>query len=185
MKLVDVSRLRGQRLIAANNAFKLGAWIDVVCCMDLKWPEWNKEELSKFGGLKISSHLSHATSDLAQLLNIRVVQSSKTHVGISEKPPLVASNGNSGAFAINLAVQFGAKKIVLLGFDMKTIEQKHNWHDDHIVETNQDRNPYPKFLARFPAIAADLTKLGIECVNATPGSALTVFPIVEPESVMP
>lgn len=185
LRSVEVTRLKGQRVIACNNAYRLAPWIDVMVCMDAQWPEHpiHQRELPMFAGLKISGHKDHRAQK-HDGLDLRVVRG-RTESGISTDPNAVHTNLNSGAFAISVAVQLGARRIILLGFDMQTVEKTHNWHADHKVRAGQDRNPYPKFLARFPAISEDLKRLGVECINATPGSALTVFPIVDPESVIP
>lgn len=184
---VDITRLNGQRVIACNQAYRLAPWIDAVCFMDLDWLRLpsNKQGLREFRGLKISAHKGHI-SDLGSELGIRVVNSKKHVEGISTDPDVVHNNTNTGAFAINVAVQLGAKRIILLGFDMQPVGGQNNYHADYPPpRQGQEKNPYPKFLARFPKIAESLKALGIECINATPGSALTVFPIADPESVMP
>lgn len=190
LRSIDITRLKGQRVIACNNAYRLAPWIDVCVCMDQDWPleRVHRQELPMFRGLKISAHKTHRDGRFSTF-GFRVVCSTKTANGISTDPAVVHSNHNSGAFAINVAVQLGAERIVLLGFDMRVVESEDNWHADH---KPRDRNPkkpsnwpYNVFLERFPAIAADLKALGVECINATPGSALDVFPIVDPDEVMP
>jgi hypothetical protein len=105
----------------------------------------------------------------------------------------VAWNGNSGASAINLAYWLGAKRVVLIGFDMKLPEDKHNkkaqthWHN--FYEPKWDKrnailsNPYGRFMRHWPQIARDAKNLGLEILNASEGSALTMFPIVKMEDV--
>jgi hypothetical protein len=182
LKSVDVDRLRGQRVIAVNNAYKLGAWIDVVFFGDLRWMQWHEDGLRQFPGLKVSAHEGHLSA-LGRALGVRVVRKKNSPEGIFKDPALLAWNANSGACAINLAVHFGAKRIILLGFDMHKVDGQNNWHSEHKNAPTHD--PYMKFLARFPAIAESLKRLGIECINATPGSALTAFPIVDPAEVLP
>lgn len=177
----DVSRLRGQRVLAVNNAYHLGGWIEAMFYGDCRWLAEHVDGLGQFVGLKMTTCPNH-DSILGRSLAIHVLDR-KRGDGIYHKPDGVFWNKSSGACAINIAATLGAKRIVLLGFDMRQIDGHNNWHADH--PTKKDHNPYARFLAPFPAIARDLATLGIECVNATPGSALTVFPIVEPESVMP
>lgn len=103
--------------------------------------------------------------------------------GISRDPGQLSWNLSSGACAINLAVHFGVKRIVLLGFDMhKGPSGEKGWHTNRVV-LDAKSNPYPSFLKPFPRIAADLAKLGVEVVNACPGSALTVWPIADPREM--
>lgn len=179
---VDVDRLRGERVIACNNAYKLGRWIDVALFADKEWLGPQVDGLRNFPGLKISLNENH-DSKLGRALNIRVVKMDPRIGGLVRNPAVVAWNFSTGAAAINVAMHFGAKRIVLLGFDMRKINGRQNWHDEHGNE--ETHNPYQtKFLPRFPKIAESLAKAGIECINATPGSALTCFPIVEPDEVL-
>ena len=104
--------------------------------------------------------------------------------GIQRSPDRLAWNLNSGACAINLAVHFGVRRIILLGFDMHSVDGQPNWHKEH-GPRNKNFEPWPRYLQVFPAIAADLKALGIECINATPGSAIREFPIIDPEGVLP
>lgn len=182
LKLVDVDRLRGQRVIAVNNAYQIAPWADVLFFGDCRWLKWHEGGVRKFSGLKITTCDQHL-SILGEALRIRVVKKKNAPAGLFRDPSMLAWNANSGACAINLSVYLGAVRIVLLGFDMRKIDGQGNWHADHPNGPNHD--PYGKFLARFPAIAASLQGMGVECINATPGSALTVFPIVDPAEVMP
>lgn len=174
---VPLERLHNRRVIAVNNAYQLGNWIDVTFYGDCRWFNWHGKALLEFPGLKVTACDSHVGKP-----GIRAVKRRNAPFGIATNRNQLGWNLNSGACAINLAVHFGVKKIVLLGFDMRLIDDKHNWHEEHHNRPNRD--PYQRFLRPFPNIANDLETLGVECVNACPGSALEVFPIVEVEDVL-
>jgi hypothetical protein len=72
------------------------------------------------------------------------------------------------------------KRIVLLGFDMRKVDGKNNWHDYHDEMTTE----YDKHLLPMQQVAVEAKELGLEIINATPGSAITVWPIVDPADVM-
>lgn len=88
---------------------------------------------------------------------------------------------NSGAAAINLAASFGAKKIILLGYDCQHTGGKAHWHSDH-----------PKGLANAGKVAtwpAQFNKLaqalvGVEVVNCSRQTALTCWPREELENIL-
>ncbi len=91
---------------------------------------------------------------------------------------------NSGYQAVNLAYLFGAKKIILLGFDMKCGEGgKTHWHGDHPGVLNQVL-PLREFLKNFPVLAKDLAAEGVEVVNATRDTALECFRKVNLEDAL-
>lgn len=88
----------------------------------------------------------------------------------------IHTNGNSGAQAINLAFLFGARRILLLGFDMKLGPngEKHH-HPDHPAPMVQSQT-FGDWVHKFEHLAKDLKTHGCEVINCTPGSALTCFP---------
>jgi len=178
LNLVDIGRLRGERIIAVNNAYRLADWIDVMYFGDGKWLGWHMKELVAWPGLKVTTCESHKKYPW-----LCVVEKRNSPWGITTNPWHLCWNLNSGSCAINLAVHFGVSKIVLLGFDMRRVEGKANWHDDH--KNGAKKEPYERHMKPFPDIARDLERLNVECINATPGSALTHFPIVDPEEVLP
>lgn len=180
LKGLDISCLQGQRVIAVNNAYRLAPWADVMFFGDCRWYEWHRNELGDFAGLKVTSCEAHANKP-----NLRVLRRRNSPEGINTNPQFLSWNKSSGACALNLAYHLGAGKIVLLGYDMRRVDDKCNWHDDHPIAKNPHHNPWERFLRPFPAIARDFERLHVEVVNATPGSALEVFPIVEPETVLP
>jgi hypothetical protein len=113
--------------------------------------------------------------------------------GIEKKPYAVAWNRCSGTSAINLAYHFGAARIVLLGFDMRRIEREDNWHDEHkrmhpntTRKRTDDRaqRMYARYMACMGAVARDAKDMGLEIINATPGSAITDFEFARLEDIV-
>src|SRR5690606_3786458 len=82
---------------------------------------------------------------------------------------------NSGAGAIALAAAWGARRIILLGYDCQYAAGKRHWHGDHPKGTAG--NASPQSVAKWPAQFRDLLPhvRGIEIINATRQTALTVF----------
>jgi hypothetical protein len=98
------------------------------------------------------------------------------HEMLTEEAGTIGHGGNSGFQAINLAVQFGAKKIILVGFDMNLGQGMH-WHGKHPSKLN---NPNVKNVAhwrrRLDAVAPQIAAVGVQVLNASPVSALTAYP---------
>jgi hypothetical protein len=179
LKSLDINRLQGKRIIAVNQAYKLASWIPVMFFGDCRWLLANRKALLHFPGLKITTCEQHCKEP-----GIKVIKRRNNPPGISYDAGCVVWNLSSGACAINLAVLFGVKRIVLLGFDMRIVDNEHNWHSDYQRKKNSKHNPYSRFMRTFPAIADGLSKKHIECVNATPDSALNTFPHVKLEEVL-
>lgn len=99
-----------------------------------------------------------------------------------EKVGTVGGGGNSGFQALNLAVQFGAAKIVLIGFDMDDAGGKH-WYGRNgwPMSNNPDRSCFRRWIAAFEKAAPVLAHRGIQVFNASPNSALRCFPLVDLE----
>jgi len=171
------------RAIAVNCAYKLGSF-EAMYFGDSRWLADFGAGLANFAGLKITSHLEHDGK-----YGIRVIRRDFEGLGISKDPELLYWNKSSGACAINLAVLLGAGRIILLGFDMKRVNGKSNYHTEY-QPIDPKFDPFYKFLPPFNAISDDLKKLGIECVNATPIikgqplSALEAFPTIDIDEVL-
>jgi len=83
--------------------------------------------------------------------------------------------GNGGSQALNLACQFDATKIILLGFDMN-LQRGMHWHGRHGHGLNNPKvgsvDRWRKILdAQLPL----LSRRGIEVVIGSPGSSLTAY----------
>lgn len=91
--------------------------------------------------------------------------------------------GNSGFQAINLAIQFGAKQIILVGYDM-TLANGSHWHGRH---ENGLGNPghlrIEDWREVIDGLVPQLDALGVEVVNASRGSALQSYRFAELGSI--
>jgi len=97
---------------------------------------------------------------------------------------VIGSGGNSGFQALNLAVQFGAKRIVLVGYDMRVDAGLH-WHGAHPHGLNNpSAGSVMRWAATLDAQAPLLKRLGVEVLNASPVSALKAYPKVRLEDVL-
>lgn len=87
------------------------------------------------------------------------------------KPP-----SNSGAGAVALAAHYGAKRIILLGYDCQHTGGKRHWHGDHPAGTagNAAMKTVQKWPAQFQELLPRLR--GVEVINCSRETALTVFP---------
>lgn len=185
---VNFDLIKSKKVIAVNNAYgdpvheneKLRKytprpWVDVCYFGDERWYDWHKKYLKDFTGLLVTTRDKfHGRAGMYG------VKRGKPE-GIDERPSRISWNRSSGASAINLAYHLGARKIVLLGFDMRLIDGAANWHNDHRVVI---KDPYARFLKPFTIIARDAKKLNLQIINATENSALTHFPYVSLEEIL-
>ena len=178
---MDFTPLFSKRCIGVNQAYKLGPWIDILYFGDCNWYRNALPDIRSFAGLKITSCGSCPKNGWK---HVHRVKRSKMKGIESKDRSAIAWNYNSGASAINIAYWLGAKRVILLGFDMQCDgNSKKNWHDDYKGETpNEDL--FQKHLSGFPFIAKQAKRLGLEILNATPGSAIKQFPFVKLEDTL-
>lgn len=89
----------------------------------------------------------------------------------------IGSGGNSGFQALNLAVQFGARRVLLVGYDMTDRSGVH-WYGRNSWRgaNNPHQQNFDRWLKAFDAAAPVLASLGVEVINASPVSAMKSFP---------
>lgn len=93
--------------------------------------------------------------------------------GLSEKPNTLHTGSNSGYQAINLAVLAGAKRILLLGCDMRFSQGKSHAHNGH--PHKHPESSYTGYARNFASMVPQLKKLGVEVVNCSMSSAIGCF----------
>lgn len=170
---VPLDMVRGRvRCIATNNSWKLVPWADAIYATDGSW--WMAHNgVPEFSGLKISrSRVDY--SDIKRIELRREGNGWHNHM-IFKPLGTIGWGGNSGFQAINLAVQFGAKTIVLIGLDM-TVKHGVHWHGKHEGGLhNPNSSCVEAWRFKLDRVAPQLAKRGIEVLNASPISALTAY----------
>lgn len=101
--------------------------------------------------------------------------------GLSRTQGEIHRGQNSGYQAVNLAYLLGAKRIILLGFDMKLSGNQRHWFGDHPHPMNAN-SPYGAFMRNFSSIKPE--DYGVEIINCTRDTALDCFPCVELETAL-
>lgn len=173
LRTFDWQLLKDERTIGCNTAFLLGESICKVCIFgDPKWFRKFKDEVVNYKGVLFTSHSEFRRTNLDWLFYIpRKVKG----LGVDT----LGWNANTGSTAINLALIFGAKRVLLLGFDMHLSKAgKANWHDRPC--DNPTNGVYKKFIKGFEQIKRELPKVfpGREIINITDNSDLNLFPKV-------
>jgi hypothetical protein len=94
----------------------------------------------------------------------------------------IKPHGNSGAGAIALAARFGAKRIILVGYDCQHTGGKKHWHGDHPRNLG-NAGSIERWPAKFAAMAKELPR-DVEVINCSRETALDCFPRAALEDVM-
>lgn len=173
------------KIIAVQDAYKLFPWADMLYgCDDRWWLEhgdcngFQNEKWTSVEEDKDSSNYLAKKAALIDRLGIHCVLGKRGNT-FSLDPGLIHYGDNSGFQAVNLALLKGCKRIVLVGFDMRHKDGKAHFFGDHPENLVQAPERFMAGWAQQFANAAKALPPDITIVNATPGSALTCFPMME------
>lgn len=168
----DVDYCRGKaRVLCVNDSYTLASWADALYATDAKWWHWHKG-VPSFTGPKWSLEHSQWGSHRVNYPDVQRLRNAG-HDGLEHNPTGLRNGRNSGFAAINLAVHYGVKRILLLGYDQQKTKDKSHFFGDH---PNKAPSPYPQFRRIFETLKKPLAKVGIEIVNCSTHTALTAFP---------
>ncbi len=181
-QVAEVVRASGCRSIAVNNqgiAFDghpaMAPWADILYASDSKWWHNHSKAALEFKGRKVTiaqsgDRLPNVISDQISVIGHGGVN------GFDERTTHLRTGSNSGFAAVHLAIHFGARRIVLCGFDMHGKKGEH-WFGDHFWRRGY-RSRYDLFINCFKRAAGEF-QARAEIVNCSPGSALTCFPFMD------
>lgn len=174
----DVDYCRGRaHVIAVNDTFRLAPFADALMASDAGW--WKAHAGAPgFAGLKFCLEAHAARYGVTVLENTG-------ERGLELEPTGLRSGRNSGAAAINLAVHFGAARILLLGYDMDARDEAHSHFFGAHKRPLRGASPYALFRDLFRAMPAPLAALGVTVLNCSVETALTVFPRVALREALP
>lgn len=170
----DLAPLASAKVITVNTSCTLWPAADVLYAADRAW--WSAHPVAeRFAGLKVTEDLAAARQFGAHDVFVAMGR----HEILTEPRGVIGHGGNGGFQALNLAVQFGARRVVLVGFDM-SMDRGNHWHPDHPAPCNQLKpQTVANWRVRLDAVAPQLASLGVTVLNASPASALTAYPKVD------
>jgi hypothetical protein len=170
--------LLGSKVIAINKAIYAYPAAEVLYWTDSRFYTWYKNDIDQLGCLKYTLKTGSQYTD-----DIQILRKGATH-GLEEPTDTLAHGNNSGYAAINLAYHLGAKRIILLGFDMMNDGDDSHFHDGYPTRGTGDRVYRDKFLPGFKSLAASLKKKGVIVLNASPYSRLNDFTKISLEAAL-
>jgi hypothetical protein len=161
------------RVIAVNASHTLVPWADALYAADLGF--WHQyESARKFAGRKYScaEQIAAVCSSVMTVTVAKDKRGRRTNEMMRDEIGVIGGGENGGFQAVNLAVQFNANPIYLVGLDYCG---KH-WHPDH---SGGLRNPDPEGLVRWAKLldaqAPVLEAWGFKVINLSWCSRLTRF----------
>jgi hypothetical protein len=171
VRYVALARLRNLvRVVAVNDAVLIAWFADIGFGADVKW--WlSRYGVRSFPGLRV---ILYGNEAVGTNFGCSMVTKGPS-AGFSDVPGIVATNANSGDMAIQIANQYGPKKIVLIGFDMQPAADgtRHFYGDyeDPALQSEQDMRVWLHNLRDHTAKA-----LSGKLINCTNGGAIDFLP---------
>jgi hypothetical protein len=166
------------RVIVINAAVRLAPWADVRFAHHAA--DWQRKEdaeiLAAFKGLRLAIEPAAAAHG-AQILRM----SGPTGLEFHDRGA-VRHGQNGGYQAIGVAVHLGARRVILLGYDMRRAGDERRGRL-HFYECKGTVGPveFTRWIANFETLVAPLRTIGVEVVNASRATDLKAFPRVELE----
>lgn len=170
----DVALCRARApMVVVNDAYRLAPWADALVAADASW--WlNHQGVPDFAGDKWSVNHTSWTRLCDRWPAVQRLRSSGDD-GIETDPTAIRTGRNSGYLALNVAVHYGASKILLLGYDMGHRKgAPAHFFGDHPGAMRQ-RSPFDLFIAKYQTAVEPLKRLGVDVVNCSCATALTCF----------
>jgi hypothetical protein len=172
---LDILREKSRvKVVAIKESYRL-CQPDVIYGCDAHWWRANNG-LPEYRGIKIAweAILSEVCPDI-RLIRIDVHNDKM----LFDTPGLIGSGGNSGFQALNLCLQFGARLIVLVGFDLHDKSGLH-WYGRN--GWNGANNPseanFFRWRKAFKIAAPIIANLPADVANATRYSECKAFRFV-------
>lgn len=164
------------RVAGVNDAYRICDFLDLLYAADERWWQAHPHAQADLRAIHVTAPPGDATASNPTLAGLGLIRiPGRAAPSISTDPSHIHLGMNSGFQLLNIAVQAGATRIILLGYDMAMgPDGRRHWFGDHPPGLNRD-SPYNKFAACFYAAAADIAAAGTEVINASPGSALRCF----------
>ncbi len=164
--------------MAINSSWQIARWADVLYACDSAW--WKREEpgygqhaFREFQGLFVAGRRVEG----AHAVTVKIVNE-MIWTGVE-----IGGGGNSAFQAMNLAVLWGADRILLTGVDCQ--HGGEHWHGRHPAPLPQTPPDTVKaWITAFTQVAPALAAGGVDVVNCTRETALECFPRASLEDVL-
>lgn len=169
-------RAAGWRCIAVKDNFRLLPQADVIYGCDPHFWRAQRDGLKYIDEMRAhGAELWTQDVDAARTFGLHWIRGEGTQ-GLGRKS--IHWGGNSGFQAMNLAYLFGAKRLVLLGFDMQRGEDDRcHWFGDHPAGQGfANPRKFNHWIRAMDVLARDLADQGVQVINATRRTALKCFP---------
>lgn len=143
-------------------------WADMLYGADAAWWLYYAQPALQFPGLKV------CVSELP-FRSVHRLQSTGL-LGYDPEPGCIRTGGNSAYQAAHIAIDAGAKRVLLCGVDLHDRQGSHH-HGDHPAPLRKTApGSFALMRERWASLAEPAARLGVEIINCSSGSDLDCFP---------
>lgn len=179
---VDPERLRGRRVIALNRSFETVPFADVLLLADnrLFTDSDIRPGILSFKGQVIGLYPDYKDQDPRFAIMRRVKPP-----GFSDRRDTLTCSCTIMTAGIDFAQKAGAARLVLFGADGKKDKKGRAHHHREYTRWALIESRWAAHRIALETLVEPLKIRGIEVLNASPGSAWPIWPIVNPDDVLP
>lgn len=167
------------KMLVINDNYRLAPWAEYHYACDGKWwDHWINDVQKNYKGISFTQ-----CRRSSQKYNLNYTPGEhKPGLGKDKK---IHFGSNSGYQAVNLCYLWGAKEIMLIGYDMGMGPKgEHHWFGNHPGRLHT-QSPYDQFVKNFQKLAEDLEKEGVKVINCSRRTALDCFEKQKLEKYLP
>lgn len=157
------AELPAESCIACNSTIKLKPTAAVLYFSDYKWFRTHRPIFDQYRGHVVTASV-----------RAKKVFAMDKHFHLVRPPTIPMAVTTSGHCAVDVAAAMGAKRIILHGFDCRTVEGRSHCHDDYAMQWS-DSLYRERILPMWKGWRERMERRGVTVLNATPGSAIDEF----------
>jgi hypothetical protein len=183
VKNVDLSLLKNKKIIVTNQAAEILPEATALYWVDDSWAATNHKLIEsspiklRFTAKKFYSP-KYESCKIYGYGNCQVLHQTGDFGIDTHQSKYKVRGNNSGAQAIHLAFNAGAREIILIGYDMHLTKGKANFHDKHVsIATNKIYQEL--FIPSITSMAPIIKQCGVSVINVNPDSSLRCFPFAD------
>lgn len=179
--VIDAVRQSGCRVMAVNDSYRLAPWADLLYFADRHWWDGAKGRRDDVRRQFLGTVATCSDAGVDHRLRNTGIE------GYDSRPGCVRTGNNSGYQAMHLALQMGVRRMLLLGFDMRVAAvERHHWGDrpEMVSVADFHRALQEDMLPLFRGLRPEIQRRGVTIWNASPGSALHLWPVIGSEEVI-
>ena len=169
----DWRRLDGRQVVAINRAYEVLPDAAMLWWSDAGFWRRNRQPIHAHRA-PLKATVALPEDRFAYPLDVTIYRATGVD-GFDGTTGAIRHGCNSGYAAIHAAAGLGARRIVVMGLDMRHEGAMTHWHTGHGM-LHVERTLRDRMLPHFASLAAALSARGVEVVNASPASLVDCWP---------